>query len=106
MNVIHLSTSDLDGGAAKAAYRLHCGLQVAGCSSTMLVRAKQSADKTVAKQQSLITKVGPILSGLPVKLSNFQPQSQFSAQWFPARLPLKVNRLKGDLIHLHWICNG
>ncbi|MFM6022873.1 MAG: glycosyl transferase, partial [Dolichospermum sp.] len=42
-----ISTSDINGGAARAAYRLHQGLQNIAVDSQMLVQNKQSDDYTV-----------------------------------------------------------
>jgi len=47
MKVVHLSTYDLKGGAARSAYRLHQGLQRAGHQSTMLVKEKAGFDLNV-----------------------------------------------------------
>jgi len=47
MNVLHLSTSDVGGGAARAAHRLHKGLRHAGISSRMLVKNKLGEDDAV-----------------------------------------------------------
>jgi glycosyltransferase involved in cell wall biosynthesis len=44
--VVHISTHDF-GGAGKAAYRLHKGLQKIGVDSTMLVTNKKSNDPSV-----------------------------------------------------------
>jgi FkbM family methyltransferase len=44
--VVHICTQDF-GGAGKAAYRLHKGLQKVGVDSTMLVVNKQSGDPSV-----------------------------------------------------------
>ena len=50
MKILHLSTSDIEGGAARAANRLHEGLKAIGADSQMLVRAKFSTDrKTIAE---------------------------------------------------------
>lgn len=47
LKILHLSTYDVRGGAARAAYRLHEGLCAAGADSTMLVRRKDAHDPTV-----------------------------------------------------------
>lgn len=47
MKITHLSTYDVAGGAARAAYRLHVGLRSAGQDSRMLVLFKSSSDPTV-----------------------------------------------------------
>ncbi len=55
MKVLILSTSDIEGGAARAAYRLHQGLCATGVSSTMLVRARHSTDASVVAEKSILT---------------------------------------------------
>ena len=46
IKVVHLSTQDF-GGAGKAAYRLHKGLQSIGIDSNMIVLNKGSGDPSV-----------------------------------------------------------
>jgi glycosyltransferase involved in cell wall biosynthesis len=106
MNVLHLSTSDIEGGAARAAYRLHQGLKTAGITSQMLVRAKDSIDPSVIADRSPLTKLGPPLSGLPLKLYPHRDPGMFSLQWSPDAIAPKVKQLNPDIINLHWICNG
>lgn len=47
MSVVHVSVSDIRGGAAKAAFRLHEGLRKAGVSSSMVVAEKYSESEFV-----------------------------------------------------------
>jgi glycosyltransferase involved in cell wall biosynthesis len=105
MKILHLSTSDLDGGGARAAYRLHEGLRSQKIDSNILVRAKASTDQSIISEKSLVTKLGPVLSGLPLK---FYPKTKgmFSSQWVIDKIAHRANRINPDLIHLHWICNG
>lgn len=49
MRILHLSTSDSAGGAARAALRLHTGLKRLGHDSTMLVLRGSGKDPAVAK---------------------------------------------------------
>jgi glycosyltransferase involved in cell wall biosynthesis len=49
MRVLHLSTSDIGGGAARAAFRLHTGLLRLGVDSRMLVLKRQSGESSVTK---------------------------------------------------------
>jgi glycosyltransferase involved in cell wall biosynthesis len=105
MRVLHLSTSDMDGGGARAAYRLHEGLKSKNIDSSMLVRAKSSTDKSVLIERSLITKFGPPLSGLPLKFYR-KSSEMFSSQYFFDVIAQRANKINPDIIHLHWICNG
>lgn len=52
-SVLHLSLSDLQGGAARAAYRTHRALLAVGCPSRLLVRYKASNDPTVETVEPL-----------------------------------------------------
>jgi glycosyltransferase involved in cell wall biosynthesis len=47
MRIVHLNKLDIQGGAARAAYRLHKGLQRIGHESSMIVAARTSDDPTV-----------------------------------------------------------
>ena len=48
MKITHISTSDIKGGAARAAHRLHLGLRAEGQTSRMLVGYKDSSDPEIA----------------------------------------------------------
>ncbi len=47
MKILHITTYDIQGGAARAAYRLHKGLRQIEQNSQMLVRYKSSTDDSV-----------------------------------------------------------
>ncbi|RJR19290.1 MAG: glycosyltransferase, partial [Desulfobacteraceae bacterium] len=49
MKIVHISTYDILGGAARAAFRLHTGLKCQGSQSQMIVRKKQSTDPDVTR---------------------------------------------------------
>lgn len=49
MRVVHVSTQDITGGAARAAFRLHTALLEAGVDSKMLVRNKASSLPSVVE---------------------------------------------------------
>ena len=107
MKVLHLSTHDTSGGAARAAYRLHKGLQEIGLDSQMLVQEKSSSDKTViAPKMRLfqgIAKTKLTFETLPLKIYRYRSQSTFFSQWLPDRVVPQVTRINPDIINLHWI---
>jgi glycosyltransferase involved in cell wall biosynthesis len=47
MRILHLSTHDISGGAARATFRVHTALRSLGYESTMLVGTRRSNDPTV-----------------------------------------------------------
>jgi len=113
MKTLLINTSDVRGGAARASYRLHQGLEQVGINSTMLVQDKRSSDISVT---------GPKLIGLKGVGVNYlfrflvdksplllYPKHQtivWSPQWLPNRIHTKINKLNPDIVHLHWICDG
>ncbi len=110
MKILHISTKDLEGGAARAAYRLNQGLQQINLDSHMLVQIKVSEDSTVVAPQTLREKslamVGGILDTIPPRFYRRDTQISFSTQWLPDVIYSQVTRLEPDLINLHWIHNS
>ncbi|MBC1220339.1 glycosyltransferase family 4 protein [Nostoc sp. UCD121] len=107
MKVLHLSTHDIGGGAARAAYRLHTGLQDIGLQSQMLVQEKSSNDKTVIAPKIRlfqgIAKAKLTFESLPLKLYTQKKNTPFFIQWLPDRVIPKVAQINPDIINLHWI---
>lgn len=112
MQVLHLSTSDIGGGAAIAAYRLHQGLQHLGVTSQMLVEKKSSDDRTVFAPKSNLSKalgvLKPTLDCLPLRLypGCDITRLSLSLEWLPDGIAPKVAQLTPDILNLHWVCGG
>ncbi len=107
MKVLLLNHSDIIGGAARAAYRLHQGLQGIGVTSQMLVQQKSSKDKTVAAPKTRLSQgiagTRVAVDSLPNKLFPQRNSGVFSSQWLPDTVIPKVEQLNPDIINLHWI---
>ena len=106
-----LNSYDLRGGAARAAYRLHQGLQRISVPSHMLVQGLSSSDETVlATNQTKcgkgFAKLRPALNALPLKLNSQCDSRTYSIQWLPDTIPSRVRQFNPDLVNLHWICDG
>lgn len=110
MKVLHLSTFDIAGGAARAAYRIHKGLQNINVDSQMLVRVKHSDDTAVIAPNTNLGKssarLRANLNSLPLRLYDQTNRNAFSPQWVPDGIASQVAQLNPDLINLHWIGNG
>lgn len=106
MKPLILTTSDLEGGAARATYRLHQGFQTIGTASQMLVRAKFSDEKSVLAERSMLTKLGPSMNDLSMRRYPHRKKKLFSSQWFPDVIARRVIQINPDVINLHWVCNG
>lgn len=111
MKILIVNASDIDGGAARAAYRLHNALLNAGVNSQMLVQSKISDDFTVTgpqtKTEKLISKIRPFLNNLPLQFYKNKTKTLFSPAYLPFSIIVdKINKLEPDIVHLHWICAG
>ena len=112
MKIGHISYSDIDGGAARAAYRLHRALLSEGVDSKMLVQNKTSDDYTVIslaknKFQKGLNLLRPTIDQLLVKLYTNRSKTLFSPSWIGFNnVKKKINAINPDIVHLHWICGG
>ena len=110
MKVVLLNSSDSEGGAARAAYRLHQGLQEIGVFSQMLVKRKKSGERNVLLSQKGIAnkfdKIISTISNSPLRLYPERNRGIFSPQWLPDSLAAKVAKIQPDIINLHWVCGG
>lgn len=110
MKSLILSTYDIQGGSARAAYRLHKGLHSIGVASQMLVQTKLSDDETViaplTKLNKGIAKLKPTLDGLPLQLHRQRDRAHYSLQWLPDAIAPTVAKIAPDVINLHWLNDG
>lgn len=108
MKAIHLNHSDINGGAARAVYRIHHCLREAGVGSQMWVNDATSGDWTVqgppTKIKKFFVKARPILSGLAARpfFMTGNPVIH-SPAWMPSGLDQALNDSNADILHLHWV---
>lgn len=112
MKVLVISTSDVNGGAARAAFRLHKGFQETCTDSQMLVQLKQT-DNVSVLGTSAASGIGQAIAGLrltldqlPLKRFEEHKRIKFSAQWLPDRISSRVRQIDPDVVNLHWINAG
>ena len=110
MLVIHISTTDIAGGAARAAFRLHQSLnndKKLDVDSLMLVLDKFSDDKNVisplSKLERCKSKLKNFFSVKFQKLQNSNNDILHSSSLFSSNILKKINNSHADIIHLHWI---
>lgn len=109
IRVLHLSTSDLEGGAARAAYRLHKGLRETGIDSRMLVKNKKSSDENVYTLRSNKIKNFFIYRLDYLFWLNRYPDREdvnFSISYWKTNIGKMIRALNPDIIHLHWISDN
>jgi glycosyltransferase involved in cell wall biosynthesis len=111
MNILFVNTLDIEGGAARAAYRLFKGVQALGESARMLVLKKSSADLTVFTAAGQLGAWLPRLNyRLDGRALRHYPQRQQGSSWSVNAVPYPIGRVMAaqpaDLYHLHWIGAG
>jgi len=112
MKVLIVNTSDIQGGAARAAYRLHRSLLEAGINSKMLLQNKKSDDYTIIsfvdnKIQKGINLLRPTIDQIPVKFYKNRTKTLFSPSWLGFNNVIKkIKEINPDIVHIHWICGG
>lgn len=111
MRVLHVSPTDIEGGAAKGAYNLHTALRDTGVDSLMLVLRKYGDDPTVIPTSG--TSDGVMYGGLrdrldrlPLRFYKWNRQSWWTVGWLPFDLSDMIARLKADVVHFHWSGRG
>jgi hypothetical protein len=85
MRVLHLSTSDIRGGAGRAAYRIHRALLSNGVDSWMLVKSKHGTDRRVrAARHGLSGAIANLLgrAGARVREWPLRPTAPYSLGQF------------------------
>lgn len=106
MRVLHLCYSDLDGGAARAAYRLHQAQRRAGIDSQMLVIDKRSDDPhvhTVSALSRIRIRCAAVFCRLLLRRQHTPNTVWHSLNLVPSGLPRYIEALQPDVINLHWL---
>lgn len=118
IRVLSVCTSDISGGAARAAYRIHHGVRESGVDSRMLVKSKGSIDATVQALSEYVPN-NPIYRAYDWCRTKIQNKIQH-AHWRPYQKTKQhyfLSDLRGvdihgalqnidfDVLHLHWFNN-
>lgn len=109
MKVLHLS-SDLGGGAARAALRLHRALLHNGVESELLVKAKHTDEQGVCGPERRIGRLWSDICGLvdaiPIKLQRPYDLAPRSVAWYGSLKAGEIDRRRADFVHIHWCYDG
>lgn len=111
VKILHLSTWDVSGGASRATFCLHRGLQDLGVSSQMIVQHKSSSDASVQRAptstyESALARLAPGLDRLPLKLYSRRAEAPWGIGWLPDTVSRQIAAQGADIIHFHWIGDG
>lgn len=107
MKISQINFSDIAGGAARAAYRIHHALREEGMDSTMQVVKATSGVWTVTNPNGALFKLGalvrPQVASLARALLKTEERQPLSPSILPSRWPRLINQSDADLVHLHWL---
>jgi glycosyltransferase involved in cell wall biosynthesis len=113
VNILHLATNDVKGGAARSAYRLHKGLQQIGHESQMFVISRTSDDASVTELDRPLDLMSRVRRGLSqYRISrDFRPYAKSRPRGYELfsddRSEVRSTFLKQmpycDVINLHWV---
>ena len=115
IKVLSVSTSDSQGGASRAAYRIHCAVRELGVDSKMFVKHKGTDDADVFALENFLPK-NPLYTAFDWTRNKVKNKMQHAA-WgrYPHRSNLYMSDLRStdiggalrkldyDILHLHWI---
>lgn len=111
MKILTVSTYDVKGGAARAAYRLHTALRRIGLDTAMMVQSREGPDLEVEAPPTALSKalgiVRPTLDLMPLKRYPRMLPIMFSPAWVPfTGFARRINGSDADVVHLHWVAGG
>lgn len=106
MRILQLSTFDIRFGAAIAARRLHEALLSNGQECDMLVAdARSGAPRTHSAFTGFSrfkARVRHTIDKWPLSFYPNRTAGQFSTNWVPSHVYRNVDRLRPDVVHMHW----
>lgn len=110
MKVVVMNTTDIEGGAARCAHRLHRGLRQAGIDSTYFVQKKLGADANVMTPRSwqhrLFSDLRPGIDRIPMRLYGNRQRSPFSTGLMSPFEMAPVVARNPDIVNLHYVGEG
>lgn len=109
MKILHLSTYDNFGGAARAAYRIHKALVAIGIDSKMRVVNKITSDKNVSNwySKTILKKIQyELYLRWLIKIKkkwSHENKEMHSFGNYGIGIVDEINSSDADVIHIHWI---
>jgi len=109
MKILHVSYSDIKGGAAIASNRLHNGFLKKKFDSWLLVNEKISNGKKIIGLNSFCDLFINLIKKLFIKIVNSILRHKigefYSLNYFRSNILKRINLIKPDIVNLHWINN-
>ncbi len=110
MKIGLFSTSDIEGGAPRATFRLFQALRQAETDVSLVVQRRRSADPGVIPTQRLFgretSRIRTILDRMPATWMDPIKRPRIAPNWVPDSLFKLANRYRFDLVNLHLVNCG
>jgi glycosyltransferase involved in cell wall biosynthesis len=112
MKIVQINTYDIQGGAARAAYRLHKGLRQIGMDCRMLVRYKESKDDSVLRIAPIHTDenvhkeflLSTVIQWHYINSNRTDISNTLFSLPYPGYDIAKLHLVQqADIINLHWV---
>lgn len=107
LKILHISTSDVGGGAARAAFRITTAQAKAGMDSRLAVLRQREAHPLLVQPLghfgSLIPQAKALLSKRLLQLHKTQNDTWHSLNLFHSGVANWINNSDADIVNLHWI---
>lgn len=104
--VLHLSTYDNHGGAARAAYSLHRAMVDQGIDSSMFVGLRGSSDSSVTAAARVRFRSSQWADHQLWRLQRTHLSTWRSPARFGSLSAAEINRSDANIVNLHWITDG
>lgn len=104
--VLHLSTYDANGGAAKGAHRLHRAMVERGLPSRMHVAVKGTDDPTVTAGSPWRHRAAQEADRRLWRVQRSPVETWRSPARFGSLSADAINRSSADIVNLHWVTDG
>jgi glycosyltransferase involved in cell wall biosynthesis len=110
MKVVVMNTTDIEGGAARCAQRLHHGLCNAGVDSTYFVQKKFGAATNVVTPSTwphrIFADLRPGIDRIPMRLYSHRQRGPFSTGLMSPFDMTPLVALDPDIVNLHYVGEG
>src|SRR5690349_16730195 len=110
MRVLHISSSDSVGGAARSAINLHESLLLENIDSIFFAAERtgvKSDRKLHFKYGYFVRRILATIDALPLKkYPGRNIDYPFSTNWFRSGIIKRIRKVKPDIVHIHWIGKG
>ncbi len=109
MKILHLNSSSINGGAAKAAIGLHKSLLNQKIQSYFLSQENNlNIEGSITQGSSLNNVIDILKNGIARKICRTYKSNKketLSISFFKSKIIKQINNFDCDLVNLHWICN-